>query len=122
MGRYSQSETHFALMSVCEKKSSLLERELTSLLADSSEGMAVEGGVSGDAGDSRAERIESLRLALAEENAKLEMQKAENVRRRHNFVPMIVELVKALAKKGAIDGLIDAAQKARSEGSSGSSK
>ncbi|EAN79477.1 ubiquitin carboxyl-terminal hydrolase, putative [Trypanosoma brucei brucei TREU927] len=34
-------------------------------------------------------------------------EKLENQRRRHNYVPMIVELLKALAEKGQLKGILD---------------
>lgn len=34
----------------------------------------------------------------------------ENVRRRHNYIPMLVELLKGLQEKGSLDGIVDKAR------------
>ncbi|EKF39403.1 ubiquitin carboxyl-terminal hydrolase [Trypanosoma cruzi marinkellei] len=49
-----------------------------------------------------AEQLEELRLQR-------EKGRAENQRRRHNYVPMIVELLKALAEKGKLEGIVEEA-------------
>jgi len=47
-----------------------------------------------------------LQADSAAQHAKREQWKLENQRRRHNYVPLCVELMKALAKKGALPDLI----------------
>lgn len=47
--------------------------------------------------------------ALADAEALRAAGVAENVRRRHNYVPVVVSLFKALAEKGQLRGIVDAA-------------
>mmetsp|Transcript_4184 Transcript_4184/g.6007 ORF Transcript_4184/g.6007 Transcript_4184/m.6007 type:complete len:308 (-) Transcript_4184:1842-2765(-) len=46
-----------------------------------------------------------LQADLASQHAKREQWKLENQRRRHNYVPLCVELLKALAMKGSLQDL-----------------
>jgi len=132
MNRYSAAETHFALMSVCEKRSGVLEKEIAELTSQIEviDGVAGGGELGPDgtaamidlgARESILGTIETLRMELLDENTKTAKQREENVRRRHNYLPMIIDLLKGLSKKGALDGMIDAAQKAK-QTSGGSNK
>jgi ubiquitin carboxyl-terminal hydrolase L5 len=47
---------------------------------------------------------------LADEQTKRERWKLENQRRRHNYVPLVVEVLKELAKKGMLANLASEAQ------------
>lgn len=59
--------------------------------------------------DSSTEKA-SFQADLAQQQAKHEQWRLENERRRHNYVPLCVELLKALAKKGDLPELVTAAQ------------
>ena len=82
------------LLSVCKSKKARLEEEINTL----------------SAGDPR---IAELQSDLAMENANKERQRAENVRRRHNFTPFVITLLKALANKDALQPMIDKAVERR---------
>ena len=45
------------------------------------------------------ELINTLTLKIEQENEKQQKWKTENERRRHNYVPLIFELLQQLAKK-----------------------
>ena len=45
-----------------------------------------------------------------EEEQKAEQRKEENIRRKHNYVPMILKLMKILATKDKLGELIDKAK------------
>ena len=101
-------DSHFALLTVGEKRITVLEREIEECNVQLAS-MDLEDPSLITA------RLESLHAELAEEGAKLERQRQENIRRRHNFVPFIVTLLRALAaKEGAIDGCLTAARERRS--------
>jgi len=54
-----------------------------------------------------------LQHALELENQKVRQWKIENRRRKHNYVPFIVNLLKLLAERGELMPLVDAAKKRR---------
>lgn len=98
-------------MSVGQKKASVLERDIATLMTQVNSGEPVNDDVQQD--------LIELQMELDEERKKEARQKEENVRRRHNYVPMIVELLKALSQKGALGGLVDTAVEARRHGNTG---
>lgn len=136
MSRYSATETHFALLSIGEKRKTLLESEVTALSSRlSALDLAVSTGSGkssilpdgfqiADSTDALAEQrsatiaaLDTVKADLEDEIRKLVMQREENVRRRHNYVPMAVALVRQLAGKSKLSGLITAADQRRAASS-----
>lgn len=111
MRRYAESETSFALLSIRPSRRSLLEAELEELQARL-DSLTISGTPesSPDAEQLRME-ILSVRNKLEDEQNHLERQRRENVRRRHNYVPFIMTLLKHLSRKGKLQGLIDEAKR-----------
>lgn len=110
MLRYAATETHFALLSIRPKRSSLLESELATL-------QTVLDALTTEDEASNAEEIENIRTQMIElrsklddELATLERQHQENLRRRHNYVPFIVSLLKVLSQKGHLNDLVTKAK------------
>ena len=65
----------------------------------------------------KSQRYE-LRQALADEEEKAGRYAKENARRRHNFIPLIMQLLQGLAKRGKLEPLVASATeraKARAE-------
>ena len=60
----------------------------------------------GDAGS-----VAECDAQLAQEVAKREMWSAENVRRHHNYVPLVVDLFKVLAEQGKLQDMVAGARK-----------
>ena len=60
------------------------------------------------AGDSGS--VAECDAQLAQEIAKREMWSAENVRRHHNYVPLVVDLFKVLAERGKLADMISGAR------------
>lgn len=58
-----------------------------------------------------------LQAELAQEEAKRAQWKLENVRRRHNYVPFIVNFLTILAEKGELMPAVEAAKKRHRKGS-----
>ena len=50
-------------------------------------------------------QVQELESLIQNENSKRQRWKCENMRRRHNYVPLIVALLKKLAKTGKLKGL-----------------
>jgi ubiquitin carboxyl-terminal hydrolase L5 len=56
----------------------------------------------------------SLSQVVAEEDERARRYRAENARRRHNFIPFIMALLRGLAERHKLQPLIDqAAERAR---------
>jgi ubiquitin carboxyl-terminal hydrolase L5 len=77
----------FNLMAIVQDKRIPLQQALKSSDKDSPEAMA-------------------LQQQLAEERAKREQWKVENQRRRHNYVPLCIQLFRELAKQGSLAQLV----------------
>jgi len=88
MMKYQQGEIHFNLMAVIQDKTIRYNSQLKSL-----------SGMSIDAQMAEVARIEML---LAEEENKRAKWKQENIRRRHNYLPLIVEMLRSLASRGEL--------------------
>ncbi|VDM97195.1 unnamed protein product [Thelazia callipaeda] len=95
---YSAGEIHFNLMAVISERKAKFQRQLTELIESAMDT------------DSKSEQISHLQALIAAEEEKEKGFKAENIRRRHNYIPFIVELLKILAKEGKLVPLIKEAQ------------
>jgi ubiquitin carboxyl-terminal hydrolase L5 len=106
MQQFGAAETHFALLRICQKRSSVLESVIASLNSQLEASMQIEN-------DSERQNI-TAQLAkynalLDEERQKEAGHAAENVRRRHNYIPFIVEMLHSLSKAGKLTAMIDRA-------------
>jgi len=65
-----------------------------------------------DAGgdDSLQDEITNLKLLVEQEENKRRQYKVENIRRKHNYLPLIVEILKLLAKEGKLVPLYEEAK------------
>jgi len=89
--RYSQSEIRFNLMAITASRADELRKHMAALPADSP-------------------ALAEVQQQLAMEEQKRARWKAENVRRKHNYVPFLINLLKALAEKKQLIPLLDAAK------------
>ena len=111
MQRYASSETAFALLTLRPKRSTLLENEISSLEERLQEISLVEDedeDVKEVATEIRG-RIADLKGRLDYELSNLERQRQENIRRRHNYFPFILTLLKHLSKRNLLQPMIDRA-------------
>lgn len=90
IAKYSQGEIHFNLMALVRDRRSKI-REQLALLGDSKEHEA---------------EVAQLHADLTAEDEKEIAWKLENRRRRHNYIPFIVELLKVLAKEDMLVPLV----------------
>lgn len=65
--------------------------------------------------DKGGDEMETAQLLLAQEEEKRAQWKKENERRRHNYVPFCVQLLKELAKMGKLPDLVQAAKEKQAE-------
>lgn len=86
IAKYEQSETHFALLSVGKSVSAIIEEKIHSLEANELS-LSTEEQVA----------LVDYRQLLQEALEKKEKQRVENIRRRHNYIPFILELLTQMA-------------------------
>lgn len=93
------AEIKFNLMAVIQDQRVDLKRKLAELENDN---------------DKAAEHSEVV-AALAQQDAKHKQWELENQRRRHNYVPLCMEILKGLAKVGTLPSLITEAKEKQNE-------
>lgn len=96
MMKYSEGEIHFNLMGIVSDRKMLYEREMKSLLQQ-------QTAIEPEELNIRVKELESL---IEDEERKRLTYKKENVRRKHNYLPLIIELLKALAEQGKLVNLV----------------
>lgn len=92
MQQFGNGEIHFGMMAVVESishrakaRKAALEASLAGLAADSTERVSAE------------DEIKTCEITLKSEKAKRSRWQAENIRRRHNYFPFIVQALRELA-------------------------
>ncbi|XP_017842235.2 ubiquitin carboxyl-terminal hydrolase isozyme L5 [Drosophila busckii] len=94
MQRYSDGEIHFNLMALISDRQRIYEQQIEKLLNPAANAM--------DTADDRQAEINSLRTYIQYEIEKKKRYKIENIRRKHNYLPFIVELLKMLGETGQL--------------------
>ncbi len=118
MNRYSSSETHFALLSIKQKRSSALQNEIA-VLQSQLDSLSVDSPET----EQVRTQLYHLRNELEDDLSNQERQRQENIRRRHNYIPFIMVILKALAGRGKLQPMVEAAKrKAETQRTSGVSK
>ncbi|KHJ43301.1 PRP38 family protein [Trichuris suis] len=90
--KYSSEEIRFNLMAIVPERKGALVKRMQEMIKDNDPALA--------------EQVAALQQEIANEDKKLDRYKLENNRRRHNYVPFIVELIKVLAKEGKLTEMI----------------
>lgn len=125
--KYAASEIRFNLMAVVKNRKIVLSEDLQKLeaqlvelnaqLESGGQTMDIEGSGSSSPAELQAqieqvkEEIQVTRDKLLSEEDKFNNWKVENIRRKHNYIPFFVNLLKLLAEKGELGPLIQRAQK-----------
>lgn len=120
--KYSEGEIHFNLMAMVSDRQMLCQRQLDSLLNATDDEMET---------DQKQSEIAKLRMQIEDEIAKRKryrvsrilnfkfqnlnffffyLLKIENIRRKHNYLPLIVELLRVLGEKGQLMPLYEKAK------------
>ncbi|XP_022200069.1 ubiquitin carboxyl-terminal hydrolase isozyme L5 [Nilaparvata lugens] len=92
--KYNEGEIHFNLMALVSDRKMKYEKRLAEL-----------EGVAG-----AEQEITRLQLLIEVEETKVRQYRVESVRRRHNYLPLIVELLKILAREGQLLPLYEKAK------------
>lgn len=88
MQKYATGEIHFNLMALVSDQKMVATNRIKELEAANTEDAKVQ--------------IEHLKMVIHDEEAKMACYKAENIRRKHNYLPMIIEVLQALGKEGKL--------------------
>ena len=109
MSKFKPGEIHFNLMAItndrrvdAREKIETLKKEMEAIEKESGEGPRMETEEKLSLKRSQVQELESL---IQNEDRKRQRWKCENMRRRHNYVPLIVNLLKKLAKSGKLKAL-----------------
>jgi ubiquitin carboxyl-terminal hydrolase L5 len=100
--KYSEGEIHFNLMAIVSDRKMMYEKQLQALTAP-----APDSSMETDVHQSE---ISNLRRLIADEEVKMKRYKLENIRRKHNYLPLIMEVFKTLAAEGKLVELVSKAR------------
>ena len=95
MLKYNTGEIHFNLMALVSDKKMQLQKQIDELTKS---------------GNANETTLLGLREALAEEESKRAKWQVENIRRRHNYLPLIVNMLKMLAEQDKLMPLYQVAK------------
>lgn len=89
--KYSEGEIHFNLMALVSDRQLIYQRQIDELLKNN----ALDN-------DTKQTEIARLQGLIEDDKSKKKQYKIENIRRKHNYLPLIVELLKMLAEQGQL--------------------
>ncbi|KAF9963686.1 ubiquitin carboxyl-terminal hydrolase [Modicella reniformis] len=104
MAQYAGDEIRFNLMAVVDDRIKVYQEKQRDYEVQLATLQQKEGP---EAGSWLRGEIENLRQDIVREEEKRQKQQRENKLRRHNFVPLIYELLNGLAQEGKLEGLIE---------------
>ncbi|KAL1130780.1 hypothetical protein AAG570_012021 [Ranatra chinensis] len=102
INKYNENEIHFNLMAIVSDRKHKYEKRLMQL-----QKQLEESGMETDSFQVEAAR---LRVLIDVEESKIKQYKLEIIRRKHNYLPLIVEILKILAKEGQLLPLYEKAK------------
>uniref|UniRef100_A0A671SR61 Ubiquitin carboxyl-terminal hydrolase n=1 Tax=Sinocyclocheilus anshuiensis TaxID=1608454 RepID=A0A671SR61_9TELE len=112
--RYSEGEIRFNLMAIVSDRKMIYEKKIVELQAQLTEEEPMDTDQSGNHVSSIQSEIAKYQLQIEEENQKLKRYKIENIRRKHNYLPFIMELLKTLAEYQQLIPLVEKAKEKQS--------
>jgi len=130
LAHYASKEIRFNLMALIGNQTEQIKKRIQQVQQqiDAIKGGSGAAAASSSAGGAAAmdtvdpsslplleEELSSLQRQLEDEQHKMDRWKVENLRRKHNYVPFIFNLLRMLAEKGKLQGLVEAAVKSNAE-------
>jgi ubiquitin carboxyl-terminal hydrolase L5 len=97
--QYQSSEIKFNLMALTQDRRSFLQSQIRSML---------EAGLSPE-----DDAIEELKLKILQEEELRKQWMDENERRRHNYLPFCIQLIREIAKSGHLQRYTERAARVR---------
>ncbi|GJJ75567.1 ubiquitin carboxyl-terminal hydrolase L5 [Entomortierella parvispora] len=107
MDRYAGGEIRFNLMAVVDDRINVYESKMAEYQSQLKALQEKEGSDGLEIGSWLRSEIENMKGDIQKEQEKRTKQARENKLRRHNFVPLIYEILKGLAQEGKLSTLID---------------
>uniref|UniRef100_A0A673Y3F4 Ubiquitin carboxyl-terminal hydrolase n=1 Tax=Salmo trutta TaxID=8032 RepID=A0A673Y3F4_SALTR len=105
--KYSEGEIRFNLMAIVSDRKMIYERKIAELQIQLTEEEPMDTDQSSTLLSSIQSEIAKYQLLIDEENQKLQRYKIENIRRKHNYLPFIMELLKTLAEYQQLIPLVE---------------
>ncbi|XP_060809402.1 ubiquitin carboxyl-terminal hydrolase isozyme L5 [Amyelois transitella] len=105
---YTEGEMHFNLMALVSDRKMIYERQLEELLNETQ----MLGGMETDELENEIPR---LRMLIEQEDVKMARYQQEMARRRHNYLPFIIVLLKILAEEKKLVPLYEKAKERASK-------
>uniref|UniRef100_A0A8C7XNV8 Ubiquitin carboxyl-terminal hydrolase n=1 Tax=Oryzias sinensis TaxID=183150 RepID=A0A8C7XNV8_9TELE len=112
--KYSEGEIRFNLMSIVSDRKMIYEKKIAELQAQLTEDEPMDTDQTSSFLSSIQSEIAKYQLLIEEENQKLKRYKIENIRRKHNYLPFIMELLKTLAEYQQLMPLVEKAKEKQS--------
>nr|ADF43187.1 UBCH1m [Chlamydomonas reinhardtii] len=132
MERYAASEIRFNLMALVGNRADIYRSRLAAATAQRDQLAAAAAAADGmsdeDLAHAQAKLLEAetevanLQEALAAEQAKHRTWHEENVRRKHNYVPFLFQLLKLMAARGQMGPLLERARRPAAAGGGNGTK
>ncbi|XP_042696640.1 ubiquitin carboxyl-terminal hydrolase isozyme L5 isoform X2 [Chrysemys picta bellii] len=108
--KYSEGEIRFNLMAIVSDRKMIYEQKIVELQQQLSEEEPMDTDQSGNMLSSIQSEVAKYQMLIEEENQKLKRYKIENIRRKHNYLPFIMELLKTLAEHQQLIPLVEKAK------------
>uniref|UniRef100_A0A3Q2UH24 Ubiquitin carboxyl-terminal hydrolase n=1 Tax=Fundulus heteroclitus TaxID=8078 RepID=A0A3Q2UH24_FUNHE len=105
--KYSEGEIRFNLMAIVSDRKMVYEKKIAELQAQLTEDEPMDTDQNNTFLSSIQSEIAKYQLLIEEENQKLKRYKIENIRRKHNYLPFIMELLKTLAEYQQLIPLVE---------------
>ncbi|XP_042321021.1 ubiquitin carboxyl-terminal hydrolase isozyme L5 isoform X2 [Sceloporus undulatus] len=118
--KYSEGEIRFNLMAIVSDRKMIYEQKIVELQAQLAEEEPMDTDQSSNILSSIQSEVAKYQMLIEEENQKLKRYKGtvqpdpstkiENIRRKHNYLPFIMELLKTLAEHQQLIPLVEKAK------------
>ncbi|XP_063283020.1 ubiquitin carboxyl-terminal hydrolase isozyme L5 [Pelobates fuscus] len=114
MQKYCEGEIRFNLMAIVSDRKKIYEQKIVELQRQLAEEEPMDTDQNSSLLGSIQSEVAKYRLLIAEENQKMNRYKIENIRRKHNYLPFIMELLKTLAEHQQLIPLVEKAKEKHS--------
>ncbi|XP_063796380.1 ubiquitin carboxyl-terminal hydrolase isozyme L5 isoform X1 [Pseudophryne corroboree] len=110
MQKYCEGEIRFNLMAIVSDRKKIYEKKIGELQKQLAEVEPMKTDHCNSLISSIQSEVAKYQLLLEEENQKSKRYKIENIRRKHNYLPFIMELLKTLAEHQQLIPLVEKAK------------